>query len=251
MSKAVMISIQPWWCELIAHGVKTIEIRKTRPKLEPPFKCYIYCTKPIRFYKISECMCTSYEYLHLCEGQVTMGDGFELYDKEYQVLNGKVMGEFTCNSISEYEAEFHTGNDSYQDIREIFRDPDNPDDDCRDYSILTSNDEDNPNDCDFCKRTCLTFEEVKAYIGEECFCKTFYGWHISDLVIYDKPKDLTDFFVEGECYPPRCSKCKYFDKGNGYNVEDDCLLPHHLNDDGNDIKPLFKAPQSWCYVEEV
>ena len=45
MSKAVMISIRPKWCEKIASGEKTIEVRKTRPKLETPFKCYIYCTQ--------------------------------------------------------------------------------------------------------------------------------------------------------------------------------------------------------------
>lgn len=43
-NKAVLISIQPKWCELIANGEKTIEVRKTKPKLKPPFKCYIYCT---------------------------------------------------------------------------------------------------------------------------------------------------------------------------------------------------------------
>lgn len=41
MSKAVMISIRPKWCEKICNGEKTIEVRKTRPKLETPFKCYI------------------------------------------------------------------------------------------------------------------------------------------------------------------------------------------------------------------
>ena len=43
--KAVMISIQPKCCELIANGKKTVEVRKTRPKLETPFKVYIYETK--------------------------------------------------------------------------------------------------------------------------------------------------------------------------------------------------------------
>lgn len=43
--KSVMLSIKPKWCELIASGRKTIEVRKTRPKLEAPFLCYIYCTK--------------------------------------------------------------------------------------------------------------------------------------------------------------------------------------------------------------
>lgn len=44
--KSVLISIAPKYCELIANGAKTIEIRKTKPKIETPFKCYIYCTKP-------------------------------------------------------------------------------------------------------------------------------------------------------------------------------------------------------------
>lgn len=43
--KAVLISIHPEWCSKIASGEKAIEVRKTRPKLPPPFKVYIYCTK--------------------------------------------------------------------------------------------------------------------------------------------------------------------------------------------------------------
>ncbi len=42
--KAVLISIAPKWCKLIMDGQKTVEIRKSRPKIDTPFKCYIYCT---------------------------------------------------------------------------------------------------------------------------------------------------------------------------------------------------------------
>lgn len=42
MDKSVLISIRPKWCEKIVNGEKTIEVRKTRPKLQTPFKCYIY-----------------------------------------------------------------------------------------------------------------------------------------------------------------------------------------------------------------
>lgn len=45
MSKAVLISIRPKWCEKIASGEKTIEVRKTRPNLPTPFKAYIYCSR--------------------------------------------------------------------------------------------------------------------------------------------------------------------------------------------------------------
>ena len=42
MSKAVLISISPELAQKIMEGRKTIEVRKTRPKLDTPFKCYIY-----------------------------------------------------------------------------------------------------------------------------------------------------------------------------------------------------------------
>ena len=55
--KAILISIRPKWVEKIASGEKTIEVRKTRPKIEMPFKCYIYCTKPSKKYQtICGCM---------------------------------------------------------------------------------------------------------------------------------------------------------------------------------------------------
>lgn len=46
MNKAVLISIRPEWCKLIASGRKTVEVRKNEPKLSKPFKCFIYCTMP-------------------------------------------------------------------------------------------------------------------------------------------------------------------------------------------------------------
>ena len=49
--KSVLISIQPKWCELIASGKKTVEVRKTRPKIDVPFKCYVYCTKSRKPYE--------------------------------------------------------------------------------------------------------------------------------------------------------------------------------------------------------
>ena len=54
MSKAVLISIKPKWCELIASGKKTVEVRKTNPKLDTPFKCYIYCTKAKDFFSAQQ-----------------------------------------------------------------------------------------------------------------------------------------------------------------------------------------------------
>lgn len=78
MSKAVLISIRPKWVEKIADGEKTIEVRKNRPKLAPPFKCYIYCTLPK--YPHEDFIATDYPMPQFYGG-------------------GKVIGEFTCERI--------------------------------------------------------------------------------------------------------------------------------------------------------
>ena len=81
MSKAVLLSIRPKWCELIASGEKTIEVRKTRPRIETPFNCFIYCTKP------------KYE----CEDFLTFNAGTE---KAFSYFGGgMVVGEFICDQI--------------------------------------------------------------------------------------------------------------------------------------------------------
>ena len=78
---AVLISIRPKWCEKIISGEKTIEVRKTRPKLIPQFKCYIYCTLPK--YPHEDFIATDYPRPQFYGG-------------------GKVIGEFTCNRIRKW-----------------------------------------------------------------------------------------------------------------------------------------------------
>lgn len=81
MSKAVMLSIRPQWCQKIASGEKTIEVRKTKPKLETPFKCYIYCTMDHPYISVS---CGELDKLNYRTNTVGR-------------CNGKVIGEFTCD----------------------------------------------------------------------------------------------------------------------------------------------------------
>lgn len=161
--KSVLLSIKPKPCELIASGKKTVEIRKNRPKIDVPFKVYMYQTKGRWIYKILEWL--------------------GLYQR-------KVIGEFVCDRIDKYEAEFTEDDECYQDIRLVWKDEDF--DDEEDFLVVTSNEKDNPDDCKLCKESCLSFEEIKQYIGI-CFGENFYAWHISDLVIYDKPKELSEF----------------------------------------------------------
>ena len=166
--KAVMISIRPEWCEKIASGEKTVEVRKTRPKIEPPFRCYIYATKPKRYYKVGEHLAATDENLYLSGGKVKMSDGFEFWadGTRYEYLSGKVIGEFVCENIDYWHIS---------------------------HLVLEQNAK------IVLKGTCLTKEEVEKYIGYEWGKNIwekpyeFFGWNISDLKIYDNPKKLSEF----------------------------------------------------------
>lgn len=69
MGKAVLISIRPEWVEKIANGEKTLELRKTEPKLETPFKVYIYCTAGNLSYEVSNGM-----FCNISGGRVVVGE---------------------------------------------------------------------------------------------------------------------------------------------------------------------------------
>lgn len=159
MSKAVLISIRPKWCELIANGTKTVEVRKSRPKLHTPFKCYIYCT----------------------QSGVALG----AWGK-----HGKVIGEFTCDRIDEYD----------------------------DDTIFSFRHEDYARWNDFgLDRACMHPEDFQNYADG----KWLYGWHISGLKIYDTPKELTEFHTWGKC--KSCSKSGY--ESTACIYDKNCMVP--------------------------
>lgn len=147
----------------IASGEKTIEVRKTRPKLETPFKVYIYCT----------------------QSGVALG----AWGK-----HGKVIGEFTCDRIYWLAPLNHAPEDVEQ-------------------------------------QACLTREEIVRYLKG-----VGYGYHISDLRIYDQPRELTEFrrACPNDLY---CESCAMYSNNNGI-----C---------NNGALPLRHPPQSWCYVEAM
>lgn len=199
MKQSVLISIRPKWCELIANGKKTIEVRKTIPKLEPPFKCYIYCTKERMPIKENGNIVMYEDDLALTN---RYGQGKRVENPNGTMLNGevflnsKVIGEFVCDYIYK--------NMSYD-----------------------------------CEGSCVSVSDLKKYANG----KPLYGWHISGLKIYNKPKELEAFttFCGDE---KRCANCKYYcfdnDDLNGYRRW--CDVCHR--------KPLTRPPQSWCYVKE-
>lgn len=158
--KSILISIQPKWCELIASGKKTVEVRKTKPKISTPFKVYIYMTK-----------------------SNLVGDRKAYKDR----MAGKVIGEFVCDTII---TDRTFGHDPF-----------------------------------FYAMSCMSIAEIAAYCTE----KEMYGWHISDLKIYDNPKELSEFRLPNICH-----------RGNDKHQCIGCW--------DCEIK---RPPQSYCYVEEV
>jgi predicted transcriptional regulator len=179
MSKAVVLSIRPKWCEKIIIGRKTMELRKSVPKLETPFKCYIYCT-------------SGHPYISV-KGENLDRD--TVRTNTVGRCNGKVIGEFVCDYILQ-RCEMANA-----DIAE--------------------------------QQSCVRREDIYFKYSEEGK-HYIYGWHISDLRIYDAPRELSEFWrATDPCdschaeYTWECTGCKKL---------------------GGNIK---RPPQSWCYVEAM
>ena len=142
--KSVLISIKPKWCELIASGKKTIEVRKTLPKIETPFKCYIYST---------------------LDGGVK-GDRLVKDGHASNAVCGMVIGEFICDQVVRtcgWRLRGYTQQCAKRTVEEA----------------------------ELPKLACLAIDEIVNYAGSEN--REVVGWHISDLKIYDKPKELSEF----------------------------------------------------------
>lgn len=176
MSKAVLISIRPELVEKIANEIKTVEVRRTKPHLDTPFKCYIYCTNTKPFLVWGDVFrgdwCTEFTRLS--------GYGRVEADSIWDVFNGHVAGEFTCDRVEAIKAVTEP------------------------YGIYDVDD-------DFVKQTGLVDGALWDY-GKGA---TLYGWHISKLEIYDTPKVLSKFrrICDKGC---RCEGCaRYW--GNGGN----------------------------------
>lgn len=165
--KSVLISIKPEWVGKITSGKKTIEVRKSAPK-EVPFKAYIYATRPKNFYKCGA-VSTSDELLWLANGKVEMGDGFKFWadGDEYQCLNGRIIGEFICDKVFLLHPYTYDGGSADLGYRRFIQTFEGS---SKDNEILSA--------------TCLSQNEMFDYIGVGNYG---YGWHISDLKIYDTP----------------------------------------------------------------
>ena len=202
--KSVMLSIKPKWLDKIANGEKTIEVRKSRPKIETPFKCYIYCTKQ----RMTKVLCM-YSYLHINEPKASLRYGERIttwgnigdvivnrttpYEYVSYGLQGIVIGDFVCDKIEEFHEYELSPSKKFYEFEKARLDL-------------------------FLKESCLSYNEVCDYRKNLPYYKPLYGWHITDLKIYDKPEELSKFFTP-------------MGKRPSYMIE--------------------RPPQSYMYVEEL
>lgn len=221
MSSAVMISIKPKWCEKIIAGEKTIEVRKTRPNQETPFKVYIYCTAG-----------TGKNTLNIPISNKRLMDDYietgSMKSMSCPIGNCKIIGEFICDRIDHFDSDF-------DEWAHMVAPPGSQFEGLSWNRFLT-----------LCKEEGrLSDEDINLYWPDGVDA---YLWHISELKIYDDPKDLEQF-------RPICS---YRDGDSGCQFwQVKCSHQHYnFNPDGSVsiagcIKRVTKAPQSWQYVEEV
>ena len=216
--RAVMLSIKPEYCELIASGKKIFELRKNKPKLQPPFKCYIYCTK--ESYK-GKYLHTSNRHGKLLfwhnpyDTIITVQP--EEYDYTAYACGGKVVGEFVCDKIVPVSVYYSDSNAPIAN---------------KEFPFF-----------------CLTDKEIMDYLGNGV---QGWGWHISDLKIYDKPKTLEDF--RKPCISPEMPYCPLCKVGYEYISETEAefyKVDGECNTEWRCLNWIKKPPQSWCYVQEV
>lgn len=204
--RAIMKSVSPRICGKVANGDCTILVSKTVPKLDLPFKGYICCTsaKPYLYREANP------PFELFLDSDLYEGEGYD-----DRLFSGKVIGEFICDEIIEWQ--YDRGHQYYVDYP----------DDCTSYfPYLKCHSE----------ATGLKCSEIEK-LGKG---KPLYGLHISDLKIYDKPKALAEF--ERPCtYKGICYSCERF-RPNGIPLP----APYGFCE-----TKITHVPSNWCYVEEL
>lgn len=209
--KAVMKSVSPRICEKVANGNCTILVSKTAPKCGVPFKGYIYATKKARLQTIFK------------KGEWIFSDdhSFGKFDENIFVKDslcawqGKVIGEFVCDKVIKTCGWRLRGN-------------------TQQCAKRTTDEEAFP------ELACLTIDEIVKYAGSEN--REVCGWHISNLKIYGKPKELSEFYTIDESGNDCCIACVYHETP----IEE---MPCRTCT--GERKYLYRPPQSYMYVEEL
>lgn len=155
-----------------------------------------------------------------CLMYCTQADRNDLWGNPNDIYKNrmKVVGEFICDRIEEHESEFCLNKECY----------------------LVDSSEHGTELCSLLRHSRLTCDELRKYIRRT---KKFYAWHISQLKMYDKPKELSEFYRYcGD--NPNCDKCEcFFEERTEEGYDDQCCSMVE------GYKFIKRPPQSWYYVE--
>ena len=198
--KSVLISTRPKLVEKICHKIGEDETGKAIYEKRIEVRNTAPQEVPFKCY-IYE---TKGQYVKFTHGAHT----------KYGYGRGKVIGEFICDKVDKIMTLQHT----YYNFLGV------PLATTTEYCIWN----------DDLPQMCLTKKEIEEY-GKG---KTLYGWHISDLKIYDKPKELGDFKKH----------CHYKDR-NSYCLANEC--EYYSDWTGICCNWVERPPQSWMYVEDL
>ena len=215
--KAIIKSVSPRICEKIASGDCTILVSKTAPKCKEPFKGYIYCTNGEMLFDVRREIYLPQK-VRIKPFRLFFGKSNGALYPSIPIVNRKVIGEFICDKVIKTCGWRLRGNTQQCAKRTTAEEA-------------------------FPKLACLTIDEIVKYAGSES--REVCGLHISDLKIYDKPKELSEFKTPPcEKNEKACGNCKWLVKINTPDVyECECYV--------EDGRPITRAPQSWQYVEEL
>lgn len=113
---------------------------------------------------------------------------------------GKVIGEFVCDKVYLIKNQ---------------------------GSMFSVADEEQSVTNEIARQSCLDYYDMVSYLGN----KYGYAWHISDLQIYDKPKELSEFKTGCKgCNERDTYHCKFYCYGE---------------------RPIIRPPQSYMFVKEL
>ena len=199
-----MISIKPKWCAKIMNREKTIEVRKenvgkavqTLINENGYADIYVYCTKD-KWLLYKNKTENKWDVLKLIRGY-----------KVSSSFNGKVIFKFRCYKVDDYvngrKWSWKVGAPMWGA--------------CNDYEYIF-------------KDACLTDDELRNYVEDLAFSAI----HISVLEIFDRPRELWEFYKIG------------FDKALKESLES---KPYPVSSAYIEKQyQLIKAPQSFCYIE--
>jgi len=187
--KAIMISIKPKWCAKIMNGDKTIEVRTSKALARAIQKLIDkYGHADIYAY----CSKDTKNLLHKNYADIYWGEDEDFRNKNKQ-LGLQTQPILNGKVLFKFRCYRVDEIDHWYPITPCF------------------------------EQTCLSLLEFDNYIGSEIG----YAINISDLEIFDKPKELSEFGkcqLLWNCVPHNCQECPA-------------------------LVRLTKAPQNFCYLE--